>query len=179
MQIVNMVLDKGVAHFLLHMKDELTADNPIQADVVKKGLLQTDKTTSNIQIGISGGDHDLPEDQDGIVTLEKLPKIGIVIPAREVGGGQIWMRRGIVRLECFFINEKFNEDRAHEVAYDALGRCMELVETMPITGLVDDFGERVATPAYCYANSYFESGGPPNQYIFRGKINWAFFSERP
>ena len=179
MQIMVMALYRFASHFKQHMMDEVPEDNPIKADVVKMGLLQTDKVTSNIQIGISAGDHDLPDEQDGIASLEKLPKIGIVIPAREVGGGQIWMRRGVIRVESFFINEKFGEELAHEKGYDVLGRAMELVETTPLTGLVDDYGERVATPAYCYANSYFESGGPPNQYIFRGKVNWAFFTERP
>jgi hypothetical protein len=92
------------------------------------------------------------------------------------------MRRGVAKLECFYIrpvsSEKFNEDRAHEIAYDTLGRLMSVIETAPVEGITDDFGEKVIK-IFCYANTFFESGGPPNNYIFRGKVFWAIFTERP
>lgn len=181
-QITNMVLDRLTDHLGRYMRDELTEDSPLRAKVVKKGLLQQGKLENITQIGVTGGDHELPDDVDGIVTMDKLPNIGMNFPPREIGGGQIWMRRGVVRLECFYIrpvnNEKFNEDRAHEVAYDTLGRVMDLIEGCPVAGLKDDYNERVIK-IFCYANTFFESGGPPNNYIFRGKIFWAIYTERP
>lgn len=178
-QIVDMILDTLVEHYTQHMKDEIPEDDPTRVRVVKKGLLQAGKLENIIQIGITGGDHELPDDIDGIVTMDKLPDVGMEFPHREIGGGQIWMRRGVIRLECFFIRgPKMTEDEAHRVAYDTLGRTLSLVETAPVSGLLDDFGERALT-AHCYANTFFESGGPPNNFIFRGKIFWAVYTERP
>lgn len=181
MQIVPMLLQRFLDHLAEHSQSNVPIDNPVRADVVKIGLLQIDPVKSNIQLGISGGDHDFPDEQDGIVTLRGLPHVGMDLKnmVREVGGGQIWMRRGVVQIKCFFINEKFDETKAHEVAYNVLGKVLELMETTPMTGLVDDFGERFANGPYCYANTFFQSGGPPNQYIFRGKASWAVFTERP
>ena len=176
-QIVNLVLDAFVQFYKEQLQDSLPVDDPLRPDIIKKGLLQQEKLESNIQLGVQGGDHDNPEDMDAIVTLDKLPDIGIYVPAREIGGGQIWMRRGVVRVECFYINEQLTEDEAHEQAYNVLGHVMRLVEDAPINGLVDDFSER-AIRAFCYANTYFESGGPPTSFIFRGKVFFAFLTER-
>lgn len=177
-QVVNMVLDQLVEYLTQYMITDLAEDNPIRADLVKKGLLQENKVESNIQIGVSGGDHDQPDDMDGIITLDKLPDIGIDLPSREIGGTQLWMRRGVVRLECFFIAEGYDEDTAHGIAYDCLGRVLELVGLAPVHGLTDEYGEKVIM-IHCYANTFFESGGPPASYIFRGKIFWAIYTERP
>ncbi len=174
-QIVDMVLDEMVDFYtsqLSALADEL------HPDIIKKGLLQENKLESNIQLGIQGGDHELPDDMDAIITLDKLPDIGIYVPAREIGGGQIWMRRGVIRVECFYINEQLTEDEAHAQAYTVLGHVMSRVEDVPINGLTDEFGER-AIRAFCYANTFFESGGPPTSFIFRGKVFFAFLTERP
>jgi hypothetical protein len=181
-QIMNLVLDALVEHVNQYMHDDLPEDDPIRAKVVKKGLLQTGKLENITQIGITGGDHEKPDDLDAIMGMESLPDIGFTIPAREIGGGQIWMRRGVAKLECFYTrplnNEKLTEDRAHEVAYETLGRLLSVIETAPVRGLVDSYGEK-AFEIFCYSNTFFESGGPPNNYIFRGKVLWAILTERP
>lgn len=176
--IVPMIQRALVDHLHEFMVVEVDPGDPTKVDVVKMGLLQTDKLGKNIQLGVTGGNHELPDDVDGINTLEKLPKIGMFYHAREIGGGQVWMRRGTVRIECFYIQEKFTEEEAHTVAYDTLGKAMALIETAPVNGLVDDFGERAIT-IHCYSNTFFQSGGPPKSFIFRGNIFWAVYTERP
>lgn len=176
--VIPMTMDRIVEHLTTYMIDTVDPNDPTRVDVVKLGLLQTDKLERNVQIGVQGGDHDLPDEMDGILTLEKLPKIGIFYEPREIGGGQAWMRRGVAKLECFYIQENLDEHTAHIVAYDTLGKLMSLIETAPVAGLVDDFGERVIT-IHCYANTFFQSGGPPSSYIFRGKVSWAIYTERP
>ncbi len=148
------------------------------ADVVKIGLLQTDKTSKNVQIGISGGDHEAPDYRDSIITDRDLQDIGIEFPGREVGGGQLWWRRGVVRVECFFIRERLTEEAAFTAGYEVLGALEELIERTDLNGLVDDFNEK-AICIFCYGNTFFESGGPPKSYIFRGKVFWTVLTERP
>lgn len=177
--VVNLVLDQLVLTLQNNMNIGLTPDDLSYVDVFKKGLLQTSKTSKNIQIGVTGGDHEDPNYKDAIVSDRDLQDIGIAFPAREVGGGQAWWRRGVVRIECFFIRERLTEDEAHVAGYDVLGRVQSLIESVNLNAIVaDDFGER---PQYmfCFANTYFESGGPPKSFIFRGKVYWTCLTERP
>jgi len=175
---VVLLLNKMLEHLTVRMKEEIPDDDPTQADIVKIGLLTDSKTRKNIQLGIMAGDHDNPEELDGIVTLDKLPDIGMIFPAREIGGGQMWMRRGIVKIECFFIKERLTEAEATQRAYEVMGRLTQAIEETPIAEIPrDSFGERIIT-LHCYASTFFETGGPPTSYIFRGKALWAAFTEK-
>ena len=175
-QITNIVLDALVTHLTKTMITDVT-DKTTRATLVKKGLLQTDKIQSPIEIGVTGGDHENPDYRDGIVTLGQQDDIAFEIPPREIGGGQIWVRRGVARLECYFIASAYVETVAHDKAYEILGRLENEIEQCRIGGLTDSYGE-VAGRMYCFGNTFFESGGTPNQFIFRGKILWQFFTER-
>ena len=177
-QVVNLILDALVAHLIETMRTNVDPTDLTYADVVKKGLLQSDKTQKNVQIGVSGGDHEDPLYTDGIVTMDKMPNIGFSLPAREIGGGQMWWRRGVARIECFFVRERLTEDEAHENGYEVLGRLMSSIEDTNLYGLTDDFGEH-AVKIFCFGNTFFESGGPPKQFIFRGKVLWQCLTERP
>lgn len=177
-QIVDLILNRLVEHLSTEMRKGFVTGEPEYVEVVKKGLLQSEKIKKNIQIGITGGDHEDPNYRDGIVTLEELPNIGMNIPVREVGGGQMWWRRGIARLECFFVAGKaLDENNAHLYAYDILGRLEANIENAVVYDLTDDFGES-AHMIFCFGNTYFESGGPPKNYIFRGKVFWQVLTER-
>lgn len=176
--IVPLILEAIRDDLKLHMRDNVAEDNINRADIVKIGLLQDSKTNKNIQLGVTGGDHDNPEEQDGISSIDKLPDIGLKFPVREIGGGKIWMRRGVVKVECFYVREKLEEEEATRYAYAVLGRAMDIVDNVQVAGLVDDFGERALT-IDAYSNTFFESGGPPKTFIFRGKIMWAVHTERP
>lgn len=176
--VVLNILDAMQTHITLRLQTEIPEGDITRADVIKKGLLFDNKTQKNVQIGIQGGDHDFPEELDGIITLDKLPDIGFFIPAREVGGGEIWMRRGVVKIECFFIREGLAEDVAFAKAYQVMGRLTKAIKDTPVRDIPrDSFGERPIT-IQCYASSYFESGGPPRSYIFRGKAMWAALTEK-
>ena len=175
-QITDMVLDALVKHLQKTMITDVT-DKDTRATLIKKGLLQVDKIASPIEIGVTGGDHENPDYKDGIVTLGSQDNIAMEIPPREIGGGQFWVRRGVARLEIFFITAAYTEDVAHNKAYEILGRLEKQIELCYIAGLTDDFGE-IAGRLYCFGNTFFQSGGAPNQFIFRGKVLWQFFTER-
>lgn len=176
--IVNLTLGTMVDYLRIKMIDEIDVADPTRASVIKKGLLQTQKTQNHIQIGVTGGDHEDPNYKDGILSLGDLPEIGFIMDPREIGGGQMWMRRFVARLEIYYIVQRFDEDTAHEHAYNTLGRLMSLIEQAPVAGLTDTFGEK-AIKTFCFANTFFESGGPPASYIFRGKILFQVLTERP
>lgn len=176
--VVPMFMTKLKEHLETRMRDEIPNDDPGRADVIKLGLLFENKTKKNIQLGIQSGDHDLPEELDGIASMKKLPEIGMTFPAREIGGGQIWMRRGIVKYENFFVKEKLTEEEAYQRAFEVLGRLTQAIEEVPINEIPQDsFGERIIS-VHCYASTCFESGGPPASYIFRGKALWAIYTEK-
>lgn len=178
--VVNMVLDRIVSTLIEKCQTAVPATELSYVDVVKKGLLQSSKTVKNVQFGVSGGDHEIPDYMDGIATAKQFEEdAGFVLPyAREIGGGVMWFRRGVVRIEAFFIRERLTEDVAHEAAYEVLGRVISALDDMSVNGLSDDYGER-AIRMFCTGNTYFESGGPPKSYIFRGKVLWSCLTERP
>jgi len=178
-QIVDLLLDRLVSELTRTCITELEDKNPTRADFVKKGLLQENKLQKNIQIGVMGGDHEDPNYRDGITTLSELPNIGWKVPVREVGGGEMWWRRGIIKVEMFLVGSNAeNENQAHQYAYEILGRIEETVAATYVADLIDDFGEH-AQLVFCFGNTFFESGGPPKSYIFRGKIFWTALTERP
>jgi len=176
-QIVDLILDRLVDHLKLNLQDNVPGDDKSRVDVVKKGLIVSEKTSKNIQLGIQGGDHEDPDMEDGIETLQKLPEIGLFYAPREIGGGQVWVRRGVVKIEAFFIAERYDEITAYKVAYNVLGRTISFIDTTPINGLRDDFGESAIT-LHAYASTFHQSGGPPASYIFRGKVKWVCFTEK-
>ncbi len=177
-QIVNLILDKIVTDLTAAMITDVADGDVTKADVVKKGLLQQDKVSRNIEIGVTGGDHDDPNYTDGIIDLQRMPQVAFYAPAREVGGGELWWRKGVARVECFFIRERLTEDQAFSAAYIILGRLQESLALVNMSGLVDTFGER-AIKMYSFGNTFFQSGGPPKSFIFRGKILWQVLTERP
>lgn len=176
-QIVDLILDRMVAELTTTMITDVSEAKQ-KASLVKKGLLQVNKVEKRIEIGITGGDHEDPEYKDAIISMQRLPDIAQEFAAREVGGGQLWWRRGVARIECYLLTDGLKEDAAFTRAYDILGRLMSAIETINIADIVDDYEER-GVKLYCYGNTFFESGGPPTQYIFRGKVFWQALTERP
>ena len=177
--VMNLVLDALVMSVTQKMQTSIDPADLTYADVVKKGLLQTDKVGKNVQVGFQGGDHQDPEQKDSISSLQRIPDIGVYVPEREVGGGQSWWRRGTAQIECFFVRQRLTEDEAFVAGYEVLGRLMSSIEEVNLSGMTDDFGEIALHHPYCYANTFFESGGPPKTYIFRGKVLWMILTERP
>jgi hypothetical protein len=177
-QVIDLILDKIVAKLTEVMQTNVDTTDITYADLVKKGLLQEPKLTKNVALGVTGGDHDNPDYMDGIVTLEDMQNIGWTASAREVGGGQLWWRRGVVRVECFFVRERLEEPAAFQAGYEVLGRVEANIENINLSGVVDDFDER-AIRLYCIGNTFFESGGKPKTFIFRGKVLWQCLTERP
>ena len=179
-QIVYLFLERLQSHLTEKMITSVDPDDPTVARVVKIGLFQDDPTNRNVYLTIQGGNHEDPKEMDGIITGYRMQTdVGIDFPyAREIGGGQIWRRKVTIAIGCYFIRQKFSEQEATRQAYIALGRLLASIESVNITGLLDVFGERVIE-VFCHGNTFFESGGPPTSYIFRGAVNVSVLTERP
>lgn len=175
MMIVPLILQRYKTALTTALITNVTG--PTQAKLVKIGRFQDDPTIKSIYVAISGGDPDNIEYRDGIVSLEEMQRIGFAAYPREIGGGQMWWRRGVIQVGCYFVVERVNEETAAQYAYDVLGRIENAIEGTTVIDLVDDFNER-AIMGFCFSNSFFESGGPPQDYIWRGKVLWSVLTER-
>lgn len=174
--MVPQILIKMRDHLTYYLQTSIPEDDESRADVVKLGRFQDNPLRKNIYVAISPGDPDDPNWLDGIVTLESMKNIGFYVDPREVGGGQMWWRRGIAQIGCFFIREKYTEEDAMMYAYTALGRLLHNIENIDLSGTIDTNNE-VAVKMFMYGHTFHESGGPPKSYIWRGKVLWQCLTE--
>ena len=170
-QIVPLIALALKDHLTAIMKTAIDPSDLTYAEVVKVERYQEDPTRNNVQIAIAGGDPDNPDYVDGIVSLDELHDIGFNTYAREIGGGQLWWR-------AYYLLEGLAEEPAQSAAYTVLGRLEANIENLTVSHLVDDYGEQ-ALKLFVYANEFFRSGGPPSNYMYRGKVLWQCLTERP
>lgn len=177
--IVPMVCDRIVSELTTLLIDDIPFDDPTRLNKVKHGRFQEDPTKHNLRLSVQGGDAEDPQIMDGIVTLKEgaNSRVGFTIEPREIGGTQMWYRKGTVRLELFFIIDQLEEEIAREYAYTILGRVQENIEQIHVADLTDDYGEH-AIKLFHTQNNFFQSGGPPKSYLWRGKLIWECLTER-
>lgn len=161
----------------LDCKTNISVNDPTYASIVKVGRFQGDPVSTGIYIAVTGGDPEDPKYRDGIMSLEDMDDIHVKFQAREIGGGELWWRRFSVDIGCFFINDRFDEEDAAEYAYMVLSRVQNAIDNTSVNGVVGDDGE-MAIKVYNAGNTFFQSGGPPTNYIFRGKVFGQCHTER-
>lgn len=176
--VVDLLCDTLVDRLKYDLIDSVPEGDLTRATLVKKGRFQDDPVKTSVYLAVSGGNPELPNQLDGVVTLGEHPNIGWVMPPYEIGGSIAWWRKGIITVGCYFIHEKFEEDTAMEYAYTVLGRAESAVETLDVDGVIDDWGEQ-AYKMFLVGTSFFVSGGPPNSYIWRGKVHWMCLTQKP
>ncbi len=177
--IVPLLLERFKDHLTTALKTDISDDNE-KADFVEVGRFQDDPTVNNIYITIQGGYLSKPEYMDGIVTLDEMHRVGMdYIPPRETGGSgqQHWWRRGTCQIGCYFIGKGLSEVLARTSAYNVFGRLSSNIENVAVSDLTDSFGE-TAHSAYLYATEFQQGGGPPTEYIWRGRVLWQVLTER-
>lgn len=149
-----------------------------QAKIVKPYRFQENPLVENIYVWISASNPQNPDDPDARIGTSKMEDLGLKIPSGEVGGGHLWWRRGKAEVGCYFIKNRYEQNVAANFAQIVFGRAMYYLERVPVGGLVDEFGEK-AYQIFVYASNFFEGGGPPDQYYWRGSISWQVLTERP
>lgn len=175
--IVPLLVTEITAHLVRICITNVPEGDPTRAAVVKAGRFQDDRVLENVHVAISGGDPDDPTYKDGAITLEDMHKIGYRYPVGELSGTRFWWRRGIIQIGCYFIKEQFPEEIAMQHAYTVLARVQSNLENIRVIRLTDDFGEQ-ALQLFSYGNTFSESGGPPSNYIWRGKVYWTCLTVR-
>lgn len=190
-QINNLILHALKNHLTLKLQTEIAEDDPTRAVEVKLGRFQESPLMKNVYVSISGGDQQDPELSDGILTVRAASpgwQPGFEMYPREIGGrwdddddsipggAEMWWRRGRIQIGCFFVTQNFEEEIAMEYAYETLGRLTKAVNTCPVGGIKDSFGE-CAVKIFCFASNFFEGGGL-KQFIWRGSVKFQVLTER-
>lgn len=176
--IVEMVVQRMAQELQRVLIDEIPDDDLARVSQVKIGRFQEDPSQTYFRVSIQGGDLEKPDMLDEIVDPDSDDnRMGVQFYPREIGGTELWWRRGTIRIELFFIYQSnADEDLSRKRAYTILGRVQDAVPKIRVHDLRDDFGEH-AIRLFRPKNAFFQSGGPPESYIWRGKLLWECLTE--
>jgi hypothetical protein len=158
------------------MITEVPSSDKSKVNIVKLGRYQA--SPPPIYVTISAGDQEDPEFVDGVVNLREIEHIGFWVPTREIGGGTWWWRRGHIEIGCFFEFSGYTEKQAAQYACEVPSRLEYWLPQMPVADLKDSYDEG-AHAIFVFADTFFEAGGPPTQYIWRGSLKWQCLTHRP
>jgi hypothetical protein len=156
---------------------DIIPEDDYRAVQIRQGLLQEDPVDLRLALLVNPGD---PEDKatdpkwsDVLAGEEK----ALGIPSYEIGGGEWWLRRFCVDCRFYFINSNETRDEARKIAGYLFAASENALSNKPISGVTDDFGEH-AIMIYVTKKMFYESGGPPNSFIWRGKLFVQVLTER-
>jgi hypothetical protein len=169
--VVNAIAD----HMTTKMITEVSGVT--KAKVVKPYRFQENPLEDNVYLWIATGDPQEAFDKDTRVSHSEAEDLGMNLPPSEVGGGHLWWRRGTANLGCYWVRDRLDQETAAQLSHQILGRAIHWLERSPISGIVDEFGER-ALYMFVYGNSFAEGGGN-DQFYWRGDIFWQILTERP
>lgn len=176
--IIPLVTDRIVEKLIEYCITNVPHSDPTRLNEVKVGRYQQDPNTTQFRVSVQGGDLENPDLLDRIVDTDELENvISMRFDPREIGGTQLWIRNGTIRIELFCIVEKMTEEESRDTAYTILGRIQSNIENIYVADLTDDYGEK-AIRLFSTQNNFFQSGGPPSSWIWRGKVVWHCLTER-
>jgi len=162
----------------LDLEMRVNTSGPTKAGLVQAYRFQDNPLEKVNYLYVSAGNPQDPDLQDARVSARDMENLGMNLPAGEVGGGHYWWRRGRIALGCYFITKNYTQEVAADYAHTFLGRVMHHTERANVSDLVDDWGEE-ASYLMVFASTFFEGGGPPNQFIWRGHVLWQVLTHRP
>lgn len=153
-----------------------------QWGIVKGGRLQDNPTKYDVYICVHIGDPEDPNNwMDSTVanTRDALDRRDFRFPAQEVGGGgQMWWRRFTVEFGYYGMKIQSNRDESRRIADITRGRISRcLNHSTNLTGITDLFGE-CSLQYVEVASGLFEGGGPPKNFIWRGRIRSQVLTAR-
>lgn len=176
--ITHLIIARLAEHLNRELVTRVPSSSPTRASLVKAYRYQISPLQYPIHAWITGGEDSDPLSRDGRVTAHEMERLGIYIPAGEVGGGHAWYRRGIIGVGCYFTMARYSEMDAANYAWTFLGRVLYQTERVTVADLKDEFGESAHSVAV-YASNFVEGGGPDDQYIWRGSVYWQALTFRP
>jgi hypothetical protein len=179
--IVPLILHRIADVMRQELLTAVDPDDPARIHEVKVGRYQQNPSEAYRRLAVMHGDIDEPQVLDAIAPrVTRTHPLAYDVDAREIGGTEVWYRRGIVLLELYFINDNsITEAMARERAYEILGRVQNafLANHIRVYDLEDEYGEH-AIMVLQTASSMTASGGPPASWIYRGKVFWDCQTER-
>lgn len=171
-QIVNLVSVAMQTWLTQKLITEIAVNDPTRANLVKVGRLQVDPVKNAVHVTIEPGDPDAPGSwQHELYTNTLNSQAPYANIFGEVGGREeLWWRKFSAEVGCYYVTQGFNQLEANDYAHVVLGRLENAIEQcQTVLGLTDQFGERTHA-IYVTKSQLTESGGPPTQYIWRGKV---------
>lgn len=187
-QISNLIaarlVTKLTADLITAISGEATDPNSEKAGLVREGSLQDNPEKYRISILVHPfGDPDDENWKDiAVAYQEQQPeRRQMWFPYGEIGGpygGTAWYRRGSVEWQLFATKSKESRDEARAVAASVQGRVERGISQANYSDLTDDFGETVAFPMKPMWARTEEGGGPPKNFIWRGRVGYQTVSER-
>lgn len=155
-------------------------DDPTKVDIVKVGRYQVTPNAEPLRVYVMSGDIEDPKWADEIADPQQNDnELAFRVWPREIGGTEMWWRKGIVLLELYFLmtQDPPEEETARGYAYTIVSRAEKAMRYIDVSDIEDDFEEN-AIKLFCPRTSTLQAGGPTNQYLYRGKIFWAALTER-
>jgi len=177
-QITHLLVMRIYDNLLSEMRTKIASSDPTRAGDVQAYRFQESPIEPVNFLYISGGNPNDPFYRDGRIHTEDMENMKLNLPTGEIGGGHYWWRRGRVSLGCYYVNKSYTQTVAALHAHNFLGRAHYHLESTNVADLVDDWGER-AYYLMVVASSFFEGGGPPAQYIWRGELIWQVLTHYP
>jgi len=171
--LVQRIASELDTHLRVAVSDKFT-----KASVVKPHRFQASPIDNPVYVYVTTGDPDDPTLVDGRITLDDMEKLGMKLPAGEIGGGHYWWRRGTIYMGAYYTTQNVTQNNAANYAQTIRGRTEYYAERVNVADLVDDFGER-AYYLMVISGNLTEGGGPENQYLWRGKMVWQALTHRP
>lgn len=170
--ISDLVMHRLKDNLTIKMKNTVAQNDLTRASVVKIGRFQEDPIDAGVYIAINAGDPNNPEMLDSNTALRARDRDNLQfgVEGWEVGGGSFWWRSLRIQMGCFYISKPLAEETAQTYAMEVMGRLLDTLEKCYVSDLTDTYGEH-AIQLFIYGNTLFESGGPPDQYIWRGTVN--------
>lgn len=182
-QILDMVCNTLDAYLVQKLQTEIPFTDPTRAIMVRTGRLQDDPTVNFIHVLTQSGDPDNPEGwahNSARLDVRGQPSMEFGNPPYlELGGGEgLWWRRMTVQIGCYFTQQGYDRNTAREYAHKVLGRTEFSIQYCPgLVGVKDEFSELVMA-VYIAKSNFTEGGGPPDQFIWRGKIGFCLLTSR-
>jgi hypothetical protein len=176
--IHDLILEKLRGELQKALIDDLAADDPTRAGVVKIGPLQGDPDPDIARISVTLHENDPESDIDADPNRQERWQDDV--EETEVGGGITWSRKFTINARCLLEQTREDLTEARKIASTVRSRIERTLLKIRFSGLTD--GSEYVSRGVFGENLYgviSQFGGPPDAYDFQIKVRFdVLTSER-